>query len=883
MLKTLLYAQLFLVCLGIGYLVIFITQNLPGLHGVIHVNRSSGNGTVYRLLDGVPHAHADSLEMGYYSLGFAMSTDRIFQMDKLRRLAQGRLSEILGEPAVNIDKVMRNYGFEHVSKMIYGNMKNETRTLFQDFADGINDYPHYFSEGIEYWVLGTQFEQWKPEDSISIYTFMQFFLSESNEITRDFLFSKIKDEELIEELLPFHPDKELDLSTPIFSEEELKEFNLFKKNGIKEKLKQEKRKIYEFIEDNLEGEMEIIKEIQKIFSPGSGASNCWAVSGEHTKSGKPILSNDPHIDPAIPSTLYIAELNINDEYVSGALLPGVPLFVSARTKNIAFGVTSLNADTIDFFEEQIKGDKYLFKGKWEDLDIREEVINVKDASPVSILVRSTHHGPIQDYVGTLLGSIDTAFIHAKTKDPIALSWAGYQFENHFIEEFIDILKFEDVHQVIDSIKNKNGGTFGLCAADTSGNIAFIPHVRFPKRKDVLGGERGIKEGWTGDHDWQGFEDFSKYPVMINPKKGYVFAANGRVTSLNTEIGVGSTTPSTGRASRINELLNDLIHVQGRKVDINDMKRIMNDTHDLFAERKTPLLLKIVEQGDNLEKYTPDKSRIPQLKEWITQLKSWNFRFDKELTQPTLFSLWEAFLIDNMFKRQISNDKLRNFFSKKYGHDDFIVKLLEKVSTDPSHFSKYCQSGTKDAKNACVKVVVEGLNFVYDYLVPAGTTFKDEDALYGKWHIVEYNYAPFTNSFLRYFFDRSDSDNGSKNTINVGSVYYQDFAEKGLQSSHTPAYRMIVDLGNDEDNMFSIESGASENILGKYFYYNLHDAHMSLDLIPMNFNSLNTTQTKRYSTIRFIYKDWYDQEEERLRLLEEEKQKKTTTKAEKEDL
>ena len=133
MLKTLLYAQLFLVCLGIGYLIIFITQNLPGLHGVIHVNRSSGNGTVYRLLDGIPHAHADSLEMGYYTLGFAMSTDRIFQMDKLRRLAQGRLSEMLGEPALNIDKIMRNYGFEDVAKMTYMQMNNRTRQMIQDF------------------------------------------------------------------------------------------------------------------------------------------------------------------------------------------------------------------------------------------------------------------------------------------------------------------------------------------------------------------------------------------------------------------------------------------------------------------------------------------------------------------------------------------------------------------------------------------------------------------------------------------------------------------------------------------------------------------------------------------------------------------------------
>ncbi|CAI2384247.1 unnamed protein product [Moneuplotes crassus] len=883
MLKTLLYAQLFLVCLGIGYLVIFITQNLPGLHGVIHVNRSSGNGTAYRLLDGIPHVHADSLDMSFYTLGFAMSSDRIFQMDKLRRLAQGRLSEILGEPAVNVDKAMRNYGFEHFAKMIYMNMDNKTKGYLQDFSDGINDYPHYFSEGIEYWVLGTKFDKWKPEDSISIYTFMSFFLSESNEVTRDYYFSKLQDEDLIEELLPMHPDKESEISTPVFTDEELKEFKLYKKNAIKEKARSEKRKLFEFIEDNLQGELDLVEEIRKIYSTGTGASNCWAISGEHTKNGKPLLVNDPHLDPSIPSHFYLAELNVNDEYAIGALLPGVPIFVSARTKNIAFGVTTLNADNVDYFEEKIKGDKYLFKGKWEPLEVREEVINIKGKDPITILVRSTHHGPVLDHAGSVVGSVDSAFLHAKTKDPVSISWSGYQYENHFIDEFIDILKFKDMNQVLKSLKNKNGGSFGLCGADSSGNIAFVPHVRYPKRMDKFAGEKGIKPGWTGKYEWQGFEDFSKYPVMINPKKGYVFAANGRITSLNTESGIGSTNPSTARAARINEMLHDLIHVQRKKVDINDMKTMLNDTVDIFAKLKTPLLLKIVEQDGNLEKYIEDKSRLPQIKEWIDQLKSWNYRFDQDLTQPTLFSLWEAYLFDNMFKRQITNPKLRNFVSKKYGHDDFIVKFLEEVSQNPSHFSKYCQSGTKDVKNACVKVVVGGLNFIYEYLVPAGTRFEDQDALFGKWHTVQYNYAPFTNSFLRYFFDRSDSDSGSKHTINVGSIYYEDFAEKGLQSSHTPIYRMVVDFGKDEDNQFCIETGASENILGKYFYYNLHDAHMSMELVPMNFNSLNTSHNKRYSTIRFIYKDWYDQEEERLRLLEENKMNQTSTDTKTDDL
>jgi penicillin amidase len=807
--------------------------------------------------------------MGYYSLGFGMSSDRIFHMDKLRRLAQGRLSEILGEPALNVDKTMRNFGFEHLAKMIYMHMDNRTQRIIQDFCDGINDYPFYFSEGIEYWVLGTQFEKWKPEDSLSIYIFMQYAMTQSDEVFRDFIYSKIQDEDIVDRLIPFHPSNEIKGAKAVFTDEELKKFGFYEKDGQKPKPYSEKRKIFEFIEDNLEEEFRVIDEIKNSFSSSEGASNCWAVSGKHTKSGKPMLMNDPHLDPAMPSPFYLAELNINDEYIVGALLPGVPAFISARTKNIAYGVTSLNADLIDYFEEKIEGDKYLFKGKWEPLQIRDEVITIRDADPVTLQVRSTHHGPILDHKGAIMGAIDSKEPPLKIKQTISMQWSGYDYENHFIQEFFNILDKENVHEVIESFRDTSGGAFGLCMADRHDNIGYFPFAKFPKRDDIYAASKGIKPGWTGKYDWKGYADFKDIPFMVNPDKGYIFTANGRVSSDNVKLGMGVTQAVSARANRIDYLLNDLIHVQKKKIDIDDMKTVMNDTFDIFASLKAPIMIQLAEA--NLEKYMKDKSRIPQIKKWISELKAWDYRFELEVSQPTIFTLWDIYFVDNMFKRQIKNDKLRNHASKRLGFEDFTLNILENLQTDPNYFSKYCQSGMKDEPNSCIKALVDGLDFVHEYLVIPGTTFTNEDAFYKDWHKVVYRYAPFTRSFLRYFFDRSDSDSGSKNTINVGSVYYSDFKEKGLESQHTPNYRMIVDFGNNANNQFSIETGCSENILGRYFYYNLHDRHMSLEMVPMNFNSLNTTHTKRYATIRFIFKDWYNQEEERLRKLEEAKQ------------
>jgi acyl-homoserine lactone acylase PvdQ len=453
-----------------------------------------------------------------------------------------------------------------------------------------------------------------------------------------------------------------------------------------------------------------------------------------------------------------------------------------------------------------------------------------------------------------------------------LRWSGYEYENHHFSIQNKFFDFKNIDDLIENVQGKAGGAFGLCLADAQGNIGFLPHGLFPKRNDIYAAASGIKPGWTGDYEWEGYIEKSKVPVLKNPKKGYIFTANGRISSLNVEAGIAVTTASTARAKRIDSLLNDLIHTQKKKVGIQDMKRILNDTYDIFAAEKAPIMIDIVEKNNNLEKYINDPKKVEQIRTWLSELKSWNYHFDQNMTQPTIYTLWDIYFVNNLFNKQIKNENLRNLASVNFGFDDFTLDLLKNIQKDPSYFSKYCQSGNKDVPNACVKALVDGLDFVHEYLIPAGTSLAVDDALYGKWHTVEYRYAPFTRSLFRYFFDRRDSDSGSKNTINVGSVYYSQFKEKGLESSHTPNYRMIVDFGNDANNQFSIETGCSENILGKYFYYNLHDKHMSLEMVPMNFNSLNTSHTHRYSTIRFIYKDWYDQEEERLRKLEEAKQK-----------
>jgi len=761
--KTFIYALMFVVCIGICYLIVFITNKLPGQHGVIHVNRSSGNGTIYRLLDGIPHVHADSLEMGSYSLGFAMASDRIFHMDKLRRIAQGRLSEIFGDKTIEIDKALRNFGLRTLSQFTYQNFDQKTKDIFTNFTSGVNDYLEYFSVGIEYWLIGTEFEEWTPEDSVSIYLFMTLAMTEGTKIEtiREHLFDKLRDADLVDQILPVNQIHELNISQPIVTDQELKDLGLFKEYVPPMKTDSSERKPYTFIENNHSEELKFLEDISKYFSSSDGASNCWAISSDYTKSGKPILSSDPHLDTSMPSLLYLAELNIKDEFLIGSMMPGLPFFISGRNNHVAFGPTALMADISDLFEEKIEGDKYLFKDEWKKLDIHEEIINVKNSDPVKILIRVSHHGPILDHVGSMFTKVMKQNPPLLAKVPLAFSWVPYHTSESLLNKMPHMLKVKTVQELMTMIRGVKDVSYGVCMADDQNNIGWMALTGYPIRGDESIAESRIKEGWSGKHEWTSFVPEDKLPYLLNPKKGFVFSSNGRVSSKNTEFGVGASQSSNARAFRINHLISELIKKQ--KVDANDMRKIMGDVYDVYASLKTPLLLKIIEKDNLLDRYITNQKVRKQVTSWIDDLKKWNYTFDKELKQPTIFSLWEFYIVDHLFKAQIQDDYLRRLPSRYFGYDDFLIKLYEKLDRDPSYFSEYCQADTK-LPNACGKMISEGLQFVYNYLVPEGTTLKDEDVLYKKWHTIDYEYQPFSSTFLRMIFDKQDSSSGSKHTV-----------------------------------------------------------------------------------------------------------------------
>ena len=328
--------------------------------------------------------------------------------------------------------------------------------------------------------------------------------------------------------------------------------------------------------------------------------------------------------------------------------------------------------------------------------------------------------------------------------------------------------------------------------------------------------------------------------------------------------------SNARAYRIDQYLNDLIHVQNKKIDASDMKEMLADVYDAYAAIKCPLMVKIVSRPGLLERYINDTKILSQTKKWIASLKRWDYKFDVDSVDATIFMLWEYYFTDGMFQNQILDRKIRNHRETFSSNQHFMMNTLKELIKEPNYLSQYCQTDIKNETNACVGLLSKSFISIYNYLVKEGSNYDHMSARYGNYHKVEYTHSPFSSTALKFLFHRTDEDSGSKNTINVGNPFFAEFESNGINSFQTPNYRMIVDFGNDSDNYYSLETGDSESILLNFYYFNLHESHFNFEMIPMGFNQLNTTTNKRWSTMRFIYKKWYAEREAELAELEKQK-------------
>ena len=599
-----------LVILAVMVIISFFTLKsyLPNYSGEIKTPEVSGNIEVYRDTLGVPYIFADKDEDAAFALGFLHAQERLFQMEMIRRAGEGRLSEIFGNSTLPYDKMFRTLGIARLAEESLNNASNLSKSVLIAYSNGVNKFLEE-SEGkysLEFALLGYEPELWKPEHSIIIVKMLAWELNIA--WWGDFAYARLIekfDSAKVKELLPLE-----DYSPSIIPA----------KSGR-----------YSLLDLKM---INVDKEFRKFigFDGTHIGSNNWAVSGEKSESGFPVIANDPHLSLGTPSRWYIASINSPHWNAEGFTIPGLPAIVIGKNKNISWTVTNVMADDTDFYFEKMGGGnkKYYLDGEWKNLKISEDVIKVKDSLDVLFKIRETHRGPLISDVHTYKILFDDSTETRNDSIALSMRWTAFDPSDELLA-IININKAENWDEFKAGVENLKVPGQNFVYADRAGNIGYICGAKIPIRNFVS--PFSVYDGTSSASDWTGFVPYEKMPKIFNPGQKFIATANNKVDQ-NFQYYISNLWEPPSRIDRINELLESK-----EKHNAANFVEYQND----FKSRYVPAITeKIISSFEGV------KIKSNNLKTALELLDKWDYNFKASEQSPAIYSVFFNNLLKNIF-------------------------------------------------------------------------------------------------------------------------------------------------------------------------------------------------------------------------------------------
>ncbi|WP_406075557.1 penicillin acylase family protein [Streptomyces virginiae] len=626
---------------------------VPGLTGTVDVKRDA---------HGIPQLYADNDDDLFRAQGFVHAQDRFWEMDVRRHMTSGRLSEMFGSGQVETDAFLRTLGWRQVAQEEFDKkLSTETKKYLQAYADGVNAYLKGKSGkdlSVEHAALKLtddyRPEQWSPVDSVAWLKAMAWDLrgNMQDEIDRALMATKLSQAQ-IDELYPPYP---FDRNKPIVEGGKVDGGKYTPQgvtgsgsgtgtgtgsgngtgsggntvggqtstvtgpiggpaNGLADNVAAQGATVG--LRTQLTSLADTLDKIPAILGPnGSGiGSNSWVVSGKYTTTGKPLLANDPHLSPQLPSVWYQMGLHCRTvsaqcQYdVAGYTFSGMPGVVIGHNTDIAWGMTNLGADVTDLYLEQVKPEGYVYDNKVLPFTTREEVIKIAGGDSKKITVRTTNNGPLVSDRSEELGTVGSrAPVASSAPDrgdgyAVALRWTALDPGKSMDAVFkLDRAKtFDDFRKAAADFEVPSQNLIYADNKGPNGNIGYQAPGRIPMRGQ--GDGRMPAPGWDSKYAWKGTRDGnggyipqSEMPWDQNPSRGYIVTANQAVVETGTGAGKYPNLLTTdwgygARSQRINDLIEAKIKDGGR-ISTDDMRTMQMDNSSEIAALLTPMLAKI---------------------------------------------------------------------------------------------------------------------------------------------------------------------------------------------------------------------------------------------------------------------------------------------------
>ncbi|MCC6144725.1 MAG: penicillin acylase family protein [Candidatus Hydrogenedentes bacterium] len=822
--KILKYGALLLLVLavaGILWLVYLANTRLPQLEGTVTSAKLQGAAKAVRDNWGIPHITAENEYDAYFALGYCMGQDRLFQMELLRRLARGELSELLGPTkTVEIDKIMRAFRLRQMAEDFFSQDRPdlaEVRQVAQAFVDGINHCLDTQPLPFEFTVLQIPVRPFQPEDCMTVAAILP--ISFADGLRGDALVTLLTEALPEDEVMLLFPGYSKE--TPVTVMESLEEAKAWISGQIDAatggdtatpapapaddgataappapdaaapapEAEPGPQAAHRRVGEGFAALDQFLTQLFGFTHDKSMAlgSNSWVLAPERTESGKAILANDPHIGFTNPSIWYEAHLKYQDFENYGYHLPLIPFPLIGHNEDKAWALTMFANDDLDLFLETFKEDdpnKVMYQGEWTDVRVEQETIKVRFGNDVTYDVRVTPHGPVVTDLFKLLGDYNG--------QPISMRWVWQQVDYTDMLAFYRMGHARTYDEFAAAIGLITSPGVNVSYADAAGNIAWWAAGKIPVRPKHVN-SKSLLDGASGKDEILGYVPFEQNPHLKNPAWGYIVTAN----NMSTVKPVGEHGTLQGywqpgdRAARIEELIESR-----EKWDIETLQQVQLDTKGWAVERVLAPIFVVLDEA----------ALADSEKEALEILHAWDGRHDVDSTGATIYQYLTDSILQEALEDEIG-EKLFWIYGSVADHWNFMKYAIN----DPD-LPFWDNVKTEGKETLEMTVLTAFRNTVADLQRELGQAPGRWQ--WGQVHTLEFKHPFGYVPLLGYFFNIGPfAVPGAAQVINnmlySGGTHNYDVIAG-------PSTRRLIDFGDVENSISILPTGNSGNFMSPHY-------------------------------------------------------------------
>ncbi|QOD60409.1 penicillin acylase family protein [Polaribacter haliotis] len=755
----------------------------PKYAGELVIENLKEEVTIYFDDIGVPHINANNQQDAYVALGYVHAQDRLWQMELIRRIAAGRLSEIFGKDLQRVDQFFGGLGIEEAANKTIANLDKTSPSyiLSQSYLNGINQYIENGKTPLEFNLLGIEKEKYTLKDMYNVFGYMSFSFAVAHKT--DPLLTEVKEKlgaSYLEELLSV----------------ESKYLTINKKSVPKE------------INATISNAVNAIMNDLPV-SPFIG-SNSWVIAPEKTKNGKVIFANDPHIGFSQPSVWYQNHIKTPDFEIYGFNIALMPFPLLGHNKEYAYGLTMLANDDLNFYIEENNPDnslEYKTVNGFQKYKFREKTIHIKNEPDTTFQIKVSKHGPIMN------GLIE----HVVDERPIAMHWIYTQLPNEMLEVSYGISHSKSLSDFKKAVSKIHAPGLNVMYGDAKDNIAWFSSAKLYQLRDSLSSKTYLN-GASGEDEILGFLPFSENPQAINPDKNYVYSANNQIDTVRGKLYAGYYQPQD-RAKRIVEMLEQK----------NNFTK--KDVEEMIYDVKSSTVSEI---SNNLLKYV-DKSKLsPSEKMAFSILEKWEGTYLKSAVAPTIYN---RFLYE--FLAATYKDELGESF------DLYINSQLQDqalpIQIDREKSVWWDNVSTKDKIEKKEEIIHESyVNAILFLQNQLGENV--EGWTWNKVISVEYEHAiGKAGGVLRALFNVGPFETIGGNEVINNQIFKLD--SSGIYKVNAgPSTRRIIDFSDVDNSLAIVPTGQSGRVFSKH-YKDQAEKYLNGEFVKMSINDADVKKGK----------------------------------------